>query len=309
MPQSDLHEQSRTVGHDPITETAAAAQGVFRYSTNLFTCSIEMATYGPPATPFSEIDHWLRDLDQRFSRFRAESELSSLNSAESAWVEISPSLQSLLQFSLTVAVASRGLVNVGILGPLMRAGYVGSWPFASNDPVPTNPGPPSCMPPLTSILELQSKRARLMPGFRVDLGGIAKGLWADEIVGKLGDNSTCGLGGDVACRGDGPFGEGWPVETPSGDIFLIKNGGVATSGIGKRRWGAKAHHLIDPRTSEPSCSDIAQATIVADTAGAADWIASAVVIGGTSALNFFDRRADMVQSQIESVGKPHAIRR
>jgi thiamine biosynthesis lipoprotein len=42
------------------------------------------------------------------------------------------------------------------------------------------------------------------------------------------------------------------------------------------------HHIIDPRTSLPSTSDVSQATVVADRCSTAEWAAKAVVVDGTA---------------------------
>ena len=71
----------------------------------------------------------------------------------------------------------------------------------------------------------------------VHFGAVAKGLWADQIVDRLGAYSACNLGGDIACRGTRLGGDGWLVTFPPDDVvFSIADGGIATSGTEKRRW-------------------------------------------------------------------------
>ena len=69
------------------------------------------------------------------------------------------------------------------------------------------------------------------------------------------------LGGDIAVAGPAPAG-GWPVRVaddhrapPRGagaDADDSRSGGLATSSTTVRRWGAGAHHIIDPRTGLPA---------------------------------------------------------
>lgn len=271
-----------------------------RYSTTVFNSTVEFVTWGPPASPFEALAARLRRLDDRFSRFKDNSELSVLNRANGRWVDISKRMHFLLQYGLNVAIASRGLVNIATLDELLRAGYVNSWPFTRSK-ADRSLGPAREVMPITSILDLQDSRARLAPGHSVDFGAIAKGVWSDEFADLLGANSICSLGGDLACRGEGQHGDGWAVGVTGGDVFYVKNGGVATSGIGKRRWGRNAHHLIDPRTGCPCRSDIAQATVIATDSGSADWMASAVVIGGSPVIELLASRAQMVEFRIERV--------
>ena len=77
------------------------------------------------------------------------------------------------------------------------------------------------------------------------------------------------------------------AEAEIGSLTVAGESGVATSGTGVHRWGGR-HHLIDPRTGEPSNSGIAQATVVADSARRAEAWAKAIVIGGPAAI----RRAE-----------------
>ena len=51
----------------------------------------------------------------------------------------------------------------------------------------------------------------------------------------------------------------------------------------RRRWtvsGAERHHLIDPRTGEPSTSDLVHVTVVAGEAWVAESLAKAVLLRG-----------------------------
>jgi thiamine biosynthesis lipoprotein len=273
-----------------------------RYATRVFTCTVEFATRGKPAIAFAELEAHLHGLDRQFSRFRPDSEVSMFNARAGTWVEISALFHELLRHSLNVAVASRGLVNVAVLGHLLSAGYGRSWPFIPTAPEREPPTRAAPVPPLTAVLELQHTRARLLSGFGVDFGAVAKGLWADQIVDRLGPNSACNLGGDIACRGAGPSGDGWLVTFPPDDVvFSIADGGIATSGTEKRRWGPRSHHLIDPRTGLPSRSDLTRATILANCASTADWVASAAVIGGTDAVDTLAGRTDVVRCEVQSV--------
>jgi thiamine biosynthesis lipoprotein len=275
---------------------------IHRYTTSVFTCTVEFATRGKPAIPFAELEAHLQCLDRQFSRFRPDSELSLFNARAGAWVEISAPFRELLRHSLHVAIASRGLVNVAVLGHLLSAGYDRSWPFTPSTSDCEASAPAAPVPPLTAVLELQDTRARTMPGFGVDFGAVAKGLWADQIVDRLGTNSACNLGGDIACRGTGSSGDGWLVTFPPDDVvFSIADGGIATSGTEKRQWGARSHHLIDPRTGLPCLSDLARATILANCASTADWVASAAVIGGTAAVHSLAGRTDVVRCEVQRV--------
>ena len=246
----------------------------------VFGCTVELVSAARPAMPLSAAIARLCGLDARFSRFRADSELSRLNVAAGTWCDVSAEMYAMLRHALEVAVASRGLVNAAVLPWLRAAGYVHSWP--APQPSVAIGWPAIAVAPLTQVLELQPRRARLQPGAALDLGGLAKGKWADDVVRWLGANASCSLGGDVACAGPGPDGLGWPVRVPDGRVLSVRDAGVATSGVGKRRWGAGAHHIIDPRSGRCADSGVTGVTVLARTATEAEWAATAIVVGGTA---------------------------
>jgi thiamine biosynthesis lipoprotein len=135
---------------------------------------------------------------------------------------------------------------------------------------------------------------RLADGIGFDPGGIGKGLAADMIVTELmgaGANGACAnLGGDVRVAGTGPEGEGWTVavQHPLSNAPLalagIGEGAVATSTTLKRRWANGkdwSHHLIDPRSGQPSDSKLSFVSVIAAEAWMAEVLAKAVLINGT----------------------------
>ena len=68
---------------------------------------------------------------------------------------------------------------------------------------------------------------------------------------------------------------------------MLRDGAIATSGIGKRSWldadARPAHHLLDPRTGRPAYTGIVQATALAPTAARAEVLAKAAVLSGPGA--------------------------
>ena len=66
--------------------------------------------------------------------------------------------------------------------------------------------------------------------------------------------------------------------------MTVHSGGVATSGVGRRRWrnrdGSTGHHLIDPASGRPCFSGIVQATALAASAEEAELRAKAALLAG-----------------------------
>jgi len=141
------------------------------------------------------------------------------------------------------------------------------------------------------ILDAAARSAALAPGAALDLGGIAKGALADILIDELGDDAVCNLGGDVRVRGAGPQGDGWHIGLCDGSLVAIRDGGVCTSGTSKRRWGHSMHHLIDPRTGMPAKTDLAEVSVVTDTALRGEVYAkSAVLLGAVQGMAFLEGR-------------------
>lgn len=124
----------------------------------------------------------------------------------------------------------------------------------------------------------------------IDLGGIAKG-WCADRGAELLASSGCGYvnaGGDLRLFGQKKAAWKIGIEDPFSPernkaILHLTKGAAATSSTWKRRWLAgksKQHHLIDPRTGQPSKSDIISATVMAPTAVQADiWAKTLLILG------------------------------
>lgn len=273
----------------------SAERHLHRYRFRVFGCDAEIVSAERPAVPLAQAAAELHALDVRLSRFRPDSELSLLNEAKGTPREVSPVLARLLASSLVASLASDGAVNVAVLPALERAGYRSRWP-APLEALPPEAdeslrwgADPPAVPFLPAVLDLTGRRARLRPGTMVDLGALAKGVLAEATTRRLGGNACCCLGGDVHAAGPGPDGSGWPVGIPTGEVLLVRDASVATSGVGQRRWGPGLHHLIDPTTGLPSQSDVVRATAASDDPVMAEWLSTAAVVRGTPALFTLDR--------------------
>jgi thiamine biosynthesis lipoprotein len=75
-----------------------------------------------------------------------------------------------------------------------------------------------------------------------------------------------------------------PFEDAILHTFVLRSGGVATSGIGKRSWidpdGRVSHHLLDPATGRPAFTGIVQATALAPAATEAEMLSKAALLRG-----------------------------
>jgi FAD:protein FMN transferase len=233
------------------------------------------------------------ELDQRFSRFRPDSELTIVNERAGRWAEVSDEFASLLRFALWGARNSGGLFDPTVLPALVAAGYDRDF-----DELVTVEGPPP--PPRGPAgawrrIRLKGNRLRVSPGTGLDFGGLAKGWAVDRAVQSLVDLpwAAVNAGGDLRIVGAAPPGELLVAvedpRQPGQEIarVVLSEGAVATSSTTKRAWGPGVHHLIDPRTSRPGATGIIQSTVWAPTCAGAEIRSKWALLSGESALDRF----------------------
>lgn len=229
--------------------------------------------------------------EDRFSRFRPESELSLLNVNASAWQPLSLVMSDLVELALKAAAETDGLFNPLILPALESAGYDHSF----EDPAQFVPGNAQGQPTVPGYRELDydasRRRLRLPVGAKLDLGGLVKGWAAQQAADYLSQVGAClvDAGGDMVAHGSPDEAGGWLVNIPhphTGEtlrVVLLTDAAISTSGSDYRRWsrdGRTFHHVIDPRTGLPAESHVLSATVIAPTGMDAEVWAKAALISG-----------------------------
>ena len=230
---------------------------------------------------------------RRLTRFDPTSELCLLNAHPANRVRVSAITACFVAAAIDAAHRTDGLVDPTLVTEIERAGYTadldGAVPLEVRAPQPARPNPERRW--LDVSVDPLSRTVTRPPGTRLDSGGIAKGLFADLASDLLGGAGSYAIDccGDVRIGGrdgharavqvDDPFGRGEPLHE-----FAIVNGGVATSGIGKRSWvgpdGRAAHHLLDPSAGRPAYTGLVQVTALAPTAADAEVRAKAALLSG-----------------------------
>jgi thiamine biosynthesis lipoprotein len=239
----------------------------------------------------------LLEWHDRFSRFRPDSELSQLNADRQPEVPVSALLGRLVEAVADAAARTGGLVDGTLLREIQAAGYRRDLGRPLPLPLALRLAPrrraarPSREGSWRRLaFDRSSGVVRRPPGVAIDGGGLAKGLFADVLSGSLDHHAAYA----VDCAGDlrlgGAAGLTRPVEVQSpfdGGLlhtFALAEGGVATSGIGRRSWidarGTPAHHLLDPATGRPAFTGVVQVTALAPTALEAEIRAKAAVLSG-----------------------------
>ncbi|MFZ0180195.1 MAG: FAD:protein FMN transferase [Candidatus Dormiibacterota bacterium] len=240
-------------------------------------------------------------VDRACSRFRAESEISMLNSSAGCGpVPVSELLDDVIGNALSAAAATDGLVDPTVGGLMERIGYTVSFVDLPVD------GPAidlqiRAAPGWASIEHDRVHRTVTLPeGASIDLGAIGKAWAADRAAiaaaARAGSGVLVSCGGDVAVSGPGPK-DGWCIRVAEAtdsaewqDIHVF-DGGIATSGTSTRTWrrgGEVLHHILDPATGLPSDSPWAMASVAAASCTQANAAATASIVLGEGAPSWLD---------------------
>ena len=201
------------------------------------------------------------------------SDVARINAAQGSSVQVEPETADLIAKSLGYSRESGGLFDITIGAVSML------WDFKEG----VVPEPDSITAALPHVdyrnIEVDGTAVRVNdPEARIDLGGIAKGYIADDIVSFLqqrGVTSACvNLGGNVKVLGEKADGSPWRIgvqapEAESDEVVATKDstgGSLVTSGLYERcfeRDGKRYWHILDPRTGYPAESEIVSASIYA----------------------------------------------
>lgn len=225
----------------------------------------------------------LRTYEHRFSANDASSELMQIaHQAGKKAVRVQPDLFDVIAIGKYHSLAKNSFLNIA-LGPVIDLWRIGF----SDAKVPSKTA-------ITKALShCQAKNIHLNPktssvfltekGMKLDLGAIAKGYIADQIMtylkGQSLQSAMINMGGNLIVYGNNP-------QTPDGNWHIgiqhpeqargkhvaqvtLSNQAVATSGIAERQLKTQLgqyHHLLDPKTGYPLQTDITSLTLVAKTA-------------------------------------------
>lgn len=234
---------------------------------------------------FEKLWNEIQRFDDKFSRFKKDSELTGLNDRAGERVQISEEFEIILKRAKEFSRTTGGIFNPFILPSLQKSGYLDS--LNGGEPAPDYSAREVAD---WRLLETGGGFARIPKNTAIDLGGIGKGFLADKLArmveGEIPDYCLS-LGGDMRVGGQSARGP-WQIEvaapgkTTEPKILFSnpeRTWGIATSGAERIKNNRKQKHIIDPSSGLPLANG-ALCTVAAKDTTVADVLASCILIGG-----------------------------
>lgn len=227
-----------------------------------------------------------------FNRFDPESEISILNQNLGTYRTASPDLLAVTRHSLEFFRESKGLFDPRVIGILKKIGYhedFESWRTVRRV-LPEIHGLLSQHRPLSFDLKVRDEFVFLRQ--QMDFSGIAKGYILDRMANSImsdgWDNFLIDAGGDIVARGVNRDGRTWRISVenvPESEfVASLSSQAIATSGVTRRHWksvdGTRFHHLVNPKHPQRFDFDILSASVVAENAERADFLAKTLFLMG-----------------------------
>ena len=243
---------------------------------------MDLTVYGDEDI-LTDTEALIRDLEQKLSVTRPDSEIYALNEAGTA--ALSEDTQALLRRALAICALTDGALDITVY-PVVRA-----WGFTTGAyRVPE-------AEELTALLEkvdyTKIADLTLPEGVLIDLGAVAKGCAADRAAAlwreRGVESGLMNLGGNVYALGTKPNGGPWRVglRDPFSEATLaaleVTDSAVVTSGGYERYFeedGVRYHHIIDPAAGTPARSGLASVTVVGTEGTLCDGLSTAFFVMG-----------------------------
>lgn len=249
-------------------------------------------------------DNVLKNLDNVFSLYKKDSEVSKLNkNAGIGPIAVSEDMKNLIGISKQYSENSFNTFDITI-GTLTSLWNVNDGQKAK---VPLDSEIQAALTLVNSDnieLDVQNSTVFLKEsGMCLDFGGIAKGYACDKLkeayeADEKLEAAVASFGSSILLYGQKPDGKAYKVaiRNPDDSESTIANLSlsecfVSTSGGYERYFevdGVKYHHIFDPVTGRPSESDLKSVTVITSNGALGDFLSTAVFVGGKESIQKFD---------------------
>lgn len=261
----------------------------------------QVKAYGGPGISAGvlkeKIELRLEELNQVFSTYRPDSEISRFNRFDRTGerIAVSEGFTVVMEAGARIHRLTEGAWD-GTVDPLVRL-----WGFHDKGD--------HLRVPAENEIQAQIKRVgfglidvlpegflvKARPDVTLDLASIAKGYAVDEIASLLNREGfgrhLVEIGGEVLATGGKPDGSPWKVGinrpekgAPLDSVYRVvplMDRALATSGDYRNFFvqeGVVYTHVIDPRTGHPVQTGVVSASVTADTCAFADGLATALMV-------------------------------
>jgi thiamine biosynthesis lipoprotein len=279
---------------------------------------LHIITVGASPEMVADVVAELQHLERCWSRFIPTSDISRINMSSSGVLAVDDSTITLLALMIEGHRVTRGHFDPTVLPALIEQGYAASHVDPAH--VTTLPATATSHVSVDELVLDPDGGTVVVPyGLALDPGGIGKGLAADLAVATLRARGATGalvsIGGDMAMSGQAATSDGWLVRVEHADpsdgvlcTLAVEAGGVATSSTRSRRWvleGQERHHQIDPRTGQPSTTDLLAVTVIGRAGWLAEVHATAALAGGSASVLPYMAEQGISGLAIDRIGNVH----
>jgi len=237
------------------------------------------------------IDRRLVEINNTFSTWQDDSELSQLNHAPvGEWIDVSSELYSMLKQSVEIYQQTDGYFDPGI-GRLIDL-----WGFGASggrtEPPKREEIEQAFENSSIRYLLMEDGRVKKTRNIHINLSAIAKGYAVDEIARLIKmsgiKNFLVEIGGEVVASGNNR-GDDWivGVERPDNKApipIALKDASIATSGNYRNYFiweGKKYMHIFNPSTGLPANNDLSSVSVVHPQSAMSDAYATAMMAMGS----------------------------
>jgi thiamine biosynthesis lipoprotein len=232
----------------------------------------------------------VRRIEARYSRYRADSELTRINLVAAAGdaTDVDPETAGLIAYAKACFGSSEGAFD--ITSGLLRQ----AWNF-SNARLPEQREIDVLLPRigLDKVTLSDGRLSFAQAGMELDLGGLGKEYAADraaEVCSELeARHGFVDLGGDIRVIGPQPDGQPWRIgirdsRDPAAVVaeVALTGGALATSGDYERFMevdGVRYCHILDPRTGWPA-HGLSSVTVISERCLVAGSLATSAMLKG-----------------------------
>jgi thiamine biosynthesis lipoprotein len=251
-------------------------------------------------------------IEQRYSRFRADSFLAEINrvAERGGSIEVDEETAGLLDYAYACHRKSAGLFDISA-GSLYQA-----WDFSLNR-LPEQDLINSLLPRvgLQKILWSASRLQFPVAGMQLDFGGIGKEYAADRAADLCLSNGICAglidLGGDIRIIGPHPDGSPWrigirdPAHPETALVVVdVKEGAMASSGDYERYIdvaGQRYCHILNPTNGWP-VHGLSSVSVIAPSCLLAGSISTMAMLKGHEAITWL-KNIGVAHGWVDNLGQ------